>query len=60
MVQTITQQCPFAGGTAVYRARGMYELINDSIVYDDDAVCLAQGLYRSSNHDPVELVNTFL
>lgn len=45
---TIAQQCPYYGGEAVYRARAILELVNDSIIYDDDANCMLAGYYRKS------------
>ena len=47
--ENIAIQCPFAGGNAVYRARVVYESINPKIQYDDDASCLALGIYRMSD-----------
>jgi len=35
----IATQCPLRGGPAVYFARSLYSLINDSIIYDDDQKC---------------------
>lgn len=45
----IAQQCPYYGGEAVYRARAVLELVNDSIIYDDDANCMLAGYYRKEN-----------
>lgn len=45
-ILAIAQQCPYYGGEAVYRARAVLELINDSLVYNDDANCLLYGIYR--------------
>jgi hypothetical protein len=42
----IASQCPWAGGNAVYEARSLYSLINDTIEFDDIALCLQQGIYR--------------
>ena len=45
-LQSIADQCPLAGGTAVYRARGM---LSDSIYYDDATICGQQGIqYREA------------
>jgi hypothetical protein len=54
---SIAQQCPYAGGKAVYQARAMLSLLNDSLEYDDAAVCLQSGIYRqllqdSKNQNP--------
>jgi hypothetical protein len=42
----IAQQCPSAGGPAVYTARVMLSLITDEIDYNDDNACLQAGYYR--------------
>ena len=56
MVQTIAQQCPYAGGPAVYRARAMYQDIDDEMEYDDASVCLAQGIFRTTQSVLQEVV----
>ena len=43
----IANQCPFAGGPTVYIARGLLRVVNDSIEYYDDIVCLQAGYYRT-------------
>jgi hypothetical protein len=48
----IAQQCPYQGGRAVYRARYFIHLLNTDISYDDDEVCLSQGIQRL-NHDEI-------
>jgi hypothetical protein len=37
-----------AAGPAVYRARDMYALINDTLQYNDSAVCAFEGYFRAS------------
>ncbi|MBE7510758.1 MAG: T9SS type A sorting domain-containing protein [Bacteroidia bacterium] len=44
---SLAEQCPYYGGEAVYRARAVLELVNDSLVYNDDATCLMYGIYRT-------------
>lgn len=39
-------QCPYMGGPAVYRARALLHLINDSLMFDDISICGASGIYR--------------
>jgi hypothetical protein len=46
--ETVANQCPAAGAEAVFRARAMLALVNDSIVYDDDMACLQVGIYRET------------
>ena len=44
---SIAQQCPVAGGIAVMKARALYALIDRHVLYDDEDICLQQGvLYR--------------
>ena len=45
-LMNIAEQCPYYGGEAVYRARSVLELVNDSLVYNDDVNCLQYGIYR--------------
>jgi len=35
----IAEQCPFHGGDAVYKARGLYNLIDDAVFFDDYDIC---------------------
>ena len=45
-------QCPAAGGPAVEKARTFIALVNDSMNYDDDAVCLQSGIYKLIGSNP--------
>jgi hypothetical protein len=49
MTNSIAQLCPYEGGSAVYTARSLLRIINDSIEYYDDIVCLQAGYYRTMN-----------
>lgn len=51
----IANQCPAQGGMSVYRARYYISLFNDSIEYDDDAVCLTQGIMRYASNPEKKL-----
>jgi type II secretory pathway pseudopilin PulG len=42
-IALIAQQCPYAGGKAVYEARSIYAFIS-SEVYDDHTICAAVGI----------------
>ena len=47
LLLSIAEQCPLSGGKAVYRARAMYAMIDPDKTYDDEMICLSQGiLYR--------------
>lgn len=48
---SIANQCPYAGGPAVERARTFVALVNDSILYDDENVCLQSGIYKIISED---------
>jgi hypothetical protein len=39
-----------AAGPAVYRARDMHALINDTLQYSDSTVCAFEGYYRESTN----------
>lgn len=56
-ILSIAEQCPFAGGKAVYTARSFVSLFNDSVIYDDDNNCLQQGYYRLAAKDS-NLINS--
>ncbi|MBL7928627.1 MAG: hypothetical protein JNL47_03995 [Bacteroidia bacterium] len=49
LLLAIAQQFPYKGGRAVYEARAMLKLFNDTIHYNDTQECLMQGIYRFSN-----------
>ncbi len=56
--QQIAEQCPVSGGEAVFKARGLYALVNPNIKYNDLLTCLQQGiLYKKSQSKP--LSNSF-
>jgi hypothetical protein len=40
----IALQCPFAGGTAVYKARALNAIINPNQEYNDNLICLNEGV----------------
>lgn len=40
----LATQCPLIGGPAVYLARPIVELFDENIIYNDQAVCLSQGV----------------
>jgi len=46
----IAIQCPASGGPAVYTARALLETLTDSLVYDDENVCLQSGYFRILNN----------
>lgn len=49
-IYDIGHQCPFLGGNAVYKARGMYFLVNDEENYNDDEICLQSGIVARNSH----------
>ena len=46
----IANQCPLAGGAAVYKARGLWSTVNDSLAFDDTGVCNALGMSMRKPH----------
>ena len=40
----IANQCPMVGGNAVYTARSLYRLIDETVEYDDQLLCLPHGI----------------
>lgn len=51
LLASVATQCPKAGGKAVYRARALYALICDTILYHDDSNCAQQGFYRKKKDE---------
>lgn len=45
---TIANQCPMLGGNAVFKARSLYWLIDDSYDFDDQLLCLPHGIVVKS------------
>lgn len=45
-IATVALQCPFLGGAAVYKARGLYALFIPPMMYDDIDICNAAGVYK--------------
>ncbi len=43
VIENIASLCPVAGGPAVYKARAMLTLFNDTLVFYDDSLCSEQG-----------------
>lgn len=43
-ISSIAFKCPLVGGEAVYRARGMYASVKDTL-YDDQQLCALAGVY---------------
>jgi len=55
-IYNIASLCPALGGKAVYKARSLYALLNDSLYFDDDSLCVSQSvMFRQSN--PTATVN---
>ena len=53
-ILNIAQQCPFAGGQSVFKARVLINLINDSVLYFDDDICLQSDIYRTGKMDSLQ------
>lgn len=46
-IHQIATMCPSLGGSAVYKARTLNAMLNDTLEYNDELTCLQQGvLYR--------------
>jgi hypothetical protein len=44
VLESIIYQCPIIGGISVYKARSLYEMINDNVEYNDNSACNAAGV----------------
>jgi hypothetical protein len=56
---TIAQQCPMAGGPAVFRARALYALVDDKIMFDDFKICNSAGIQLKKAKDAAAGQGTF-
>jgi len=56
-ILAIAQQCPYAGGKSVYEARTLLSLLNDTIEFDDESICLTAGIYKSSDYSDIKANN---
>jgi hypothetical protein len=62
-LESMIHICPMAGGKAIFRARALYNLLNDTIVYNDSLVCRQAGYFRQSQEElmpqlpPKETIN---
>jgi len=59
---SIASQCPFAGGSGVYKARALYRLINHAMQFDDVYNCGQLGYLRLANEGTNESgsINSFI
>lgn len=48
----IANQCPMLGGNAVFKARSLYWLIDDSHDFDDATICVPYGIIVKSLTEP--------
>jgi hypothetical protein len=56
-LESIIHICPLAGGPAIFRARAMYNLLNDTIFYNDKVVCANEGYFRVSQEQLMPEMN---
>jgi hypothetical protein len=54
VLKNIIRICPQAGGNAVYKARAIYQMINDTVEYNDSAVCSKKGYFRQAMEEITE------
>lgn len=50
--ENIANQCPLAGGRAVYQARGLWLALQPEARWDDDSLCNAVGMSYRQQADP--------
>jgi hypothetical protein len=58
MLESIAWQCPWAGGDAVFQARGMLSIVRDTI-YNDSLLCLNQQFRLAEESIIVDGVHVF-
>ncbi|MBU3675668.1 MAG: T9SS type A sorting domain-containing protein [Chitinophagaceae bacterium] len=47
LIEDLATQCPYIGGTAVFKARSLFALYQPGFYIDDMAVCNAAGVYKN-------------
>lgn len=50
-VEALAMSCPFVNGTAVYKARTIYEEINGGVDFDDWNICHNVGVFKTGNQE---------
>jgi hypothetical protein len=56
----IAHQCPLSGGVGVYSARTLFDLLSPGEYYDDEAICLAAGLFYRKAHPEFKIENNII
>lgn len=56
MLHEIANQCPFAGGKSVYKARFILNLLGDSTEYNDEEYCVSLGFRKGKEDKSIELL----
>ncbi|MBK8330492.1 MAG: hypothetical protein IPL09_13750 [Bacteroidetes bacterium] len=49
IIANLAAQCPYIGGTAVYKARSLNAMYNPAILYDDIKICNNVGVYKNGS-----------
>jgi hypothetical protein len=49
IIANLAAQCPYIGGTAVYKARSLNAMYNPAILYDDIKICNNIGVYKTGD-----------
>ncbi|MBK9048665.1 MAG: hypothetical protein IPL74_18955 [Bacteroidetes bacterium] len=42
--------CPYSGGKAVFRARNLIWMLDETLTFNDEAACQAIGIYKQSQN----------
>ena len=48
LIENLAMQCPYVGGSGVYKARNLYALYNPMQAYEDIEICNAVGVFKNS------------
>ena len=54
-IKNLANTCPYVGGSAVYKARVLYTMLQPNVQYNDRVLCIPQTLNKmadGSNHNP--------
>lgn len=57
-IYSVASQCPYSGGPSVFRARGLYMMINNRLSFNDRDICLQGGIaWRKSSESQGSLIS---
>ena len=50
-IKSIAQQCPYIGGTPVFKARSYLAMLGDTTQFQDASICAMEGIFRQAQNN---------